>query len=793
MTGKILYALFVFALAVFLDICILKAVRKWRVRRERVFNDVGVVVKYFSMNASTWLKWFKHHSWLASFPFHYYTFTILYYAILPPALIFQERWLFDQSTRNNLKIIACNIDLLCQKRFPEYFLVIFSSFFILLALVLIPRNLPENPDLLITEEVEVDEDNLQIHCWQTRFSFLFTWISFIGTVGLIFHHLLKGDLPGLDLALGLFAFTSGLTLWECHPAKITRFLTRNLSWILAFFFLHILLLLLFRNLYTSLNFNWFFALLPLVFFILFRQPLRKVPTILWIFLLALILIITNLNVWWISVIGDEYSFYDLAKDISQNQSLRIVAERFFNCKGVYGTHPYFSSILQSITVKVFGVSGFSWRLSSIYFAALGIVFFYLFFRSFLGRKIAITASLFLGCSHYLINFGKIGYNNLQAFFALSLVLWSASRAWKEKKFYQYAILGLAVGLCFYVYPAGLYAVPIPFLFLLFYAPPNSWRMIRRWAILFFVSLALVIPLLLQPKYWQEKLPGTFLSAPAIIQSPGSIFDHIQYNFIAATFSFLFNPEEGHFVASSFVDPISGVFVSIGLLYSLRNAFHKRFFGFWMASFLMIVFLAGATSSRSNPPNTRMFMVLPWFALFASLGLFWLVELIRKIGVSEKTIKIYLTVILITIVGINVFQANYLAPIRMPGLQSLQTLFLKVVQQSQKEFPGEPRTFLFITDSEWSSVPIHEFSFYYPIEAKFAEITIDDSALLVESFVTVADKGTYLIIKPWMEENLKAKVEHQIMSLGKVPCDINTTNGYPRFQLWHIPEEDVLCH
>ena len=57
--------------------------------------------------------------------------------------------------------------------------------------------------------------------------------------------------------------------------------------------------------------------------------------------------------------------------------------------------------------------------------ATAVGLFYVFFRTFVAASTALIAVLLLAMSHYLISFGKIGYNNLQAFFAMALSLWAA--------------------------------------------------------------------------------------------------------------------------------------------------------------------------------------------------------------------------------------------------------------------------------------------------------------------------------------------------------------------------------
>jgi 4-amino-4-deoxy-L-arabinose transferase-like glycosyltransferase len=443
-------------------------------------------------------------------------------------------------------------------------------------------------------------------------------------------------------------------------------------------------------------------------------------------------------------------------------------------------------------MALLGSNGFGWRFSSLYLSALSILFLYGFLKTFIARRLALTACLLLAFSHYIISFGKIGYNNLQALFGLSLVLWASARAYRMKSTFAYALLGLVTGFCFYLYPAALYAVPIPFLFLLFYDPPTSRKAIGRWILVVACALLLIFPLFLQPEYWQSKIQGTFLYSSELTHSLEKLIHHFYLTYVFAFFSYLFTPEEGHFIAVSYADPLSGVFISIGILTLLRSWRKQRFAAFWVLSFLAMVFFAGASHDRQFPPSTRMFLVLPWFALFAACGLWWMITQIQKLSGIGSLSTWVLPVVFPVILGLSLYQAYPLARDRMTGFQSLETLFFRTLQRAQTVYPDSAQTFVFITDPTWSSTPIHKLPEYYPLRAKFGEVVVEGQTIPETAYPLLTQPDAFIIIKPWFEEEWKAALEEGLRGLGKVPCDILTTNGYPRFQLWHTPGMDGLC-
>ena len=141
----------------------------------------------------------------------------------------------------------------------------------------------------------------------------------------------------------------------------------------------------------------------------------------------LFVIISLLLFFALAVVGDEYIFFTDAKAIITPLRLSEVAAHLFDGTWTYGAHPYVSSLIQALSMLLLGRDNFGWRFSNIYLSAVSIGLFYLFFKGFFSRRVAILAALLLAASHYLMNFSKIGYNNLQALFIMSLVLWLSAQ------------------------------------------------------------------------------------------------------------------------------------------------------------------------------------------------------------------------------------------------------------------------------------------------------------------------------------------------------------------------------
>jgi hypothetical protein len=177
--------------------------------------------------------------------------------------------------------------------------------------------------------------------------------------------------------------------------------------------------------------------------LLFLQR-RRVAASAWIVLLAIALGMLHFNSWWFTLIGDEASFWRVAREIVQHPSVRDIGSHLFRLEGgVFGSTPYVSSLIQAVGMLIAGANNFGWKFSNIYLCAFAIVFFFRFYRTFAGKSVAVLACLFLAGSHYLMSFGKIGYSSLHAYLAIALcsahrpglsgrAARSPSRAWDSR-------------------------------------------------------------------------------------------------------------------------------------------------------------------------------------------------------------------------------------------------------------------------------------------------------------------------------------------------------------------------
>lgn len=533
------------------------------------------------------------------------------------------------------------------------------------------------------------------------------------------------------------------------------------------------------------------------FFLSLANLLRyraRISPIFWVFSTAIVLYSININAWWFAVIGDEYTFFRDSVFIARENSLQIINEFLFRGNFIYGAHPFFSSLLHAVFLKAFGATNFAWRFSSLYYSAIAIVFLFAFFKSFIKRRYALLASFFIGTSHVVMSFGKVGYNNLQALLAFSIVLWASAWAIRSRRVMAFFVLGLAQALCFYVYPGALYAFPLPYLLLLLYYPPRSMQAIRDWATSLFALLLLTFPLFLQQDYWASKVAGTIAFNPELAESASQTIRHFTTNFVYSLISPLYIAKESHFVAVGYTDILLAVFVFIGLALVLTRFWKNRFLTFWILSFGYLLFLVGMTHDREYPPNTRMFLLLPYLAFFAIFAIAWIAEHMKKYKFTRGFIA-KSTVLLATIVLMfNLYQAYPLSYKRMTQYHNFEVLFLNIAQRYLPQNEGQE--IVFFHDPNVLHLPsltelldIYEIPYQPENITGVEQVPISDPA----ASASIANSDSLVIVDLRLPEDFRTAISDYLRTnTDKLDCPVRHVRGDLRFNLWHSPENAGVC-
>jgi hypothetical protein len=724
-------------------------------------------------------------------------FAIIVIAGLPPMCVVLHRWFGTPILLRVESGVLCKNNFLCGLGMPDYFYIFFVCTFLLFGIFFAIRKDASVETLFKKSKKKSSVEIRKLYFVPDLQSSTSRWSSIVSAVVFVFifiYSLISKNVPGWDLAVVILVYIISRLLADYDLRMFWKYVLHNYKWLTAILLSHLSLILLLQDLYSQNGFQWLWGVVFIIATVNLLRYHRFVKPIYWIISLALILFTLNLNNRIYAFVGDEFSFFNAGRYISQGQSFANIGDMLFHGTYVYEQHPYFSSLIQSIFMKLLGVDSFGWRFSNIYLSATSIGLFYLFLKRFCKRRIALYTAILLAGSEYLMSFDKIGYNNLQALFVMGLILALSAYAVQSKRMFGFTLLGASMALCFYVFPAALYILPVPILFLFFYIPPFSKQNICFWVIMIAPLSVCVFPLLLQFDYWQVKLTGTIFNTPAIVSFPQNLFIHFVSNIIFAFYSFLYSFNQTHFVFSSFVDPLSGMLVLIGFAALFSNFLRQKFVTFWTISFAILVFLVGSTHQEFYPSPTRMFLLLPFFAFFAALALAWFHGKLKHVIKNQMIPKMVVWIFLFVVVLLNMYQAYVKAPEFFAG--KLETNFLSTIENVEKKFTDNPKTFIVITSGGLDLNKILAFQQVYGIPRGWDQLLGMDISQINGSNLTtdlIKRGNTFVIIPPFPDSSLLKNFEEQIKGLGQKLCQVtDRPGGRLQFDLLYPQGFDYAC-
>ncbi|MFZ5820908.1 MAG: glycosyltransferase family 39 protein [Chloroflexota bacterium] len=345
------------------------------------------------------------------------------------------------------------------------------------------------------------------------------------------------------------------------------------------------------------------------------------------------------------LIGDEGNFWGIARDIAIGEFKPSVF-----AVGVY-TFPVFSSILPAWFIRLFGVSLWGWRLSSVLTGLLTVPPLYLLMREMFNRKLAVASAIVLVASPYFIAFSRLGYNNIQALFVTALALyWLYLGLHRKSSLYLY-LAGCAAGLGFYVYFAARMGVVIAllFIFLAWVGRRLKFREAAQAVLLLLVGFALFVaphilyglqhdPQALGYKAFESVFFNTFNGlqfyseeelysvAPPFVINDNQLFYHpriylelLARGFIRTMLAFQ-RPWliSEHYIAFPLAGSIGALFYVIGLAGAFLTIKQPR------SQLVLLWFFVnalGLSALNTVPPrHTHMVALIPALAILATIGI-----------------------------------------------------------------------------------------------------------------------------------------------------------------------------
>lgn len=358
-------------------------------------------------------------------------------------------------------------------------------------------------------------------------------------------------------------------------------------------------------------------------------------------LIALFYFSLGVNSWKFSFVGDEWPFYTLAKTIADKNFIINP----FSFQGVYNQNSLLASLYQAIFIKI-SYSNFAWRFSNIILIIPITIFFFLWVKGSFNKKIALISTLILQSSFYLANFFKIG-NIMPQALALSIIcLYYSKKAGENPNIKNVALLGLLLGISFYVYIGPLFPFIIwPYLISWFSKKYSKKDLIQNFIFLMVPFLLLLSPALHNIFQWSGPADKTILHKE--YTNNLQILINIFHNFLLfyKNYDYLYN----HFVAGPYLDIITRLFALIGsMIFIIR--IRKRQYLFLLLSYISVCVIIGITSPYSYAPTTRGLFFLPFGFVFAGIG-------VSDLDIRLKNPKFLILFILLFIFILNFYQSQ----------------------------------------------------------------------------------------------------------------------------------------
>lgn len=380
----------------------------------------------------------------------------------------------------------------------------------------------------------------------------------------------------------------------------------------------------------------------------------------------------------VNIIPDEGSFWETASALARKE----IHPAFFD-SGVY-TFPIASSIFQSWVLKIFGINFWSWRFASVIPAVMTVIPLYLLAKFWFGRRTAVASCVMMLANPYFISFARLGYNNSQSLFPVTLCIFFFALAAHKGSYFYLWLAGLTIGLGFYTYYAtwiGLVTLCLGVFYLWVRKEVTLKRslvvlaiILLAWAIVFVprvvytssgpLSEGLIYKILetnfINIFYGRAYYDDSMLSRVSALIHIGEntifyepvIYGELIYRGIVRTFLAMFNPfiVSEHFLNSGLSGVITPVFFLIGLAISLRAVKQLRFALplIWFVGGMFFLSILGAFPPR----HTHMVSIIPCLALIAGVGLNATVKSLTETTSTQQTrIKSFTQVTLLTAVTV----------------------------------------------------------------------------------------------------------------------------------------------
>ncbi|MEA3407037.1 MAG: glycosyltransferase family 39 protein [Chloroflexota bacterium] len=322
------------------------------------------------------------------------------------------------------------------------------------------------------------------------------------------------------------------------------------------------------------------------------------------------------------------------------------------------SHPTLYFFLQSLFLRLFGISIAALRFSSAFISPFIVILLYFFTRRLYGRWVAILSATFFAAYHYPLHFGRIALNNIwDPFFALGAIYF-LTVGLEERQLASVLVGGVLTGMAIYFYMGSRLLPIILVLYLLYWALTETNFLWENAVYLFLFGLMaflVALPLLNFFRTHPEDLVarwewvGVFSSdwAKGEMQKTGKTVWGLMPNQLLKSvlaFNYFSDPTFFYHPNTPLLHFGSSIFFVVGLTYSLRRWRERRYFLLLLWFFLVILF--GGVLLENPPSSARFVLSIPPVVLFVVFGVFKVSSYIQNSVKALPKVAMILSLVLI---------------------------------------------------------------------------------------------------------------------------------------------------
>ena len=188
------------------------------------------------------------------------------------------------------------------------------------------------------------------------------------------------------------------------------------------------------------------------------------------------------------------------------------------------------------------------------------------------------------------------------------------------------------------------------------------NLLAKWPVILLFSLGFLLTAL--PRFvnydWLLPLTNKTVAQSEVKIIHSALTEQILPNFLYTLTATLHFNDNSHYVSGAHLDPISSLLMLVGLGWLLTKLWRWRVAIWLLGSFMAGSFFVGGLASYPYPVNTRTFILLPFYAIFAAIGSELLLTSLSGFKFLRQAAWVVGPVVLLAIVALNLYQLENLS-------------------------------------------------------------------------------------------------------------------------------------